>query len=144
MNWKLILQLSLFGLVMGTATVFVIPSTVEPFCWLVIFLVSAWAIIRRAPGRPFGHGVLVGLANSVWVTGAHLVFFNAYIAGHQREMDVLAHSPLPTHPRVMMLGMGPLAGLISGMIIGFLALLAWRVTGRGTGTEGSRALRPTA
>jgi hypothetical protein len=30
MNWKLIIQLSMFGLAMGIATVFVIPSNIEP------------------------------------------------------------------------------------------------------------------
>jgi hypothetical protein len=34
MNGKLVPQLSLFGLAMALATVFVVPSTVEPFCWL--------------------------------------------------------------------------------------------------------------
>ena len=146
MNWKLILQLSLFGLVMGVATVFVIPSTVEPFFWLAIFVFSAWAIIRRAPSRPFGHGVLVGLANSVWMTGAHVLLFHSYVARHAQEMAMMAGGPLPTHPRAMMLGMGPLIGLVSGLVIGFFALLAWRVTGRGTGArmEGARVERTTA
>lgn len=30
MNWKLIVRLSLFGLAMGIATMFLIPSTIEP------------------------------------------------------------------------------------------------------------------
>jgi hypothetical protein len=135
MNWKLILQLSLFGLFMGVATVFFIPSTIEPVCWLAIFAISAWGIVKRAPRRPFGHGVLVGLANSVWVTGAHVLLFGSYVARHPREMAMMANGPLPTHPRIMMLGTGPLIGLVSGMLIGLIALVAWRVTGRGTGTE---------
>ena len=90
MNWKLILQLSLFGLVMGVATVFVISSSVEPFCWLVVFLVSAYAIARGAPGRPFLHGVCVGLANCVWVTGTHIVLADQYLARHAREAAMMA------------------------------------------------------
>ncbi len=42
MNWKLILQLSLFGLAMAVGTVFVIPSNVEPLFWLAIFAVCAY------------------------------------------------------------------------------------------------------
>jgi hypothetical protein len=41
MNWKLIAQLSCFGLAMGVATVFLIPSTIEPFFRLGIFVVCA-------------------------------------------------------------------------------------------------------
>jgi hypothetical protein len=49
MNWKLIFQLSLFGLAMGIATVFVIPSNIEPAFWLVIFLICAYLIAKQSP-----------------------------------------------------------------------------------------------
>jgi hypothetical protein len=124
MNWRLISQLSLFGLAMGIATVFVISSTVEPICWLIIFIISAYAIARRTVDRRFLHGVLTGLANSVWVTAAHMAFFDAYIANHAREAAVMSSMPLPTHPRVMMALTGPVIGLISGIILGIFALVA--------------------
>ena len=51
MNWALIARLSLFGLAMGVATVFLIPSTIEPLFWLVIFAICACIIAIRAPGQ---------------------------------------------------------------------------------------------
>ena len=60
MNWRLILMLSLFGLAMALATVWVIPSTVEPIFWLVIFIICAVIIARQVPARHFLHGLLVG------------------------------------------------------------------------------------
>jgi len=127
MNWKLILQLSLFGLVMGVATVFFISSSVEPFCWLVVFLISAYAIARGAPGRPFLHGVYVGLANSVWVTGAHILLADQYLARHAREAAMMNSMPMPTHPRLMMALMGPVIGLVSGIVLGIFAVVATRL-----------------
>jgi hypothetical protein len=127
MNWKLIVQLSLFGLVMGIATVFVIPSTVEPVCWLVVFLISAYALARNAAGRPFVHGVSVGLANCVWVTGSHVVLFHQYAARHVHEMSTMVSWPLHRHPRVLMLLIGPVIGLISGVILGVFAVIASRL-----------------
>ena len=127
MNWKLIFQLSLFGLAMGLGTVFVIPSTLEPLFWLVIFLVSAYLIATRSTDRHFLHGVAVGLANSVWVTGTHVLLFARYIANHPREAAMMSSMPLPTHPRVMMLIVGAGIGLVSGIVIGLLALLARRM-----------------
>ncbi|HKW48556.1 MAG TPA: hypothetical protein VJN70_14000 [Gemmatimonadaceae bacterium] len=127
MNWKLILQLSLFGLVMGVGTVFVIPSTLEPFLWLVVFLISAYLIATRAADRYFLHGVVLGLANSVWVTGAHVLWFSRYIAHHAREASMMQSMPLSTHPRVMMLITGPVIGLISGVVIGAFALVVHRL-----------------
>jgi len=126
MNWKLILQLSLFGLVMGVATVFFISSSVEPFCWLVVFLISAYAIARGAPGRPFLHGVYVGLANSVWVTGAHILLADQYLARHAREAAMMNSMPMPTHPRLMMALIGPVIGLVSGIVLGIFAVVATR------------------
>lgn len=126
MNWKLILQLSLFGLVMGVATVFFISSSVEPFCWLVIFLISAYAIARGTRDRPGLHGVYVGLANSVWVTGTHILLVNQYLERHPREAAMMSTMPTANHPRIMMAFTGPLIGLASGMLLGLFAIAATR------------------
>jgi len=131
MNWRLILQLSLFALVMGVGTVFLIPSTIEPLCWLVIFGISAYFIARRCANRYFLHGVVLGVVNSLWVTGAHVLLFAQYIARHPREAAMAASMPLPTHPRLMMVLTGPVIGLVSGIVIGVFAIIARRlVAGR--------------
>jgi len=57
MNWKLIFQLSLFGLAMGIATVFV------PFFWLAIFIMCAYIIVRQVLSRHFVHGPMVSIVN---------------------------------------------------------------------------------
>jgi hypothetical protein len=126
MNWKLILQLSLFGLAMGIATVFFISSAVEPFCWLAIFVVCAVAIARGAPGRPFLHGVAVGLVNSVWVTASHALLLDQYLARHAREAAMMRTMPLPDSPRLMMALTGPVIGLVSGIVLGVFAIVAAR------------------
>lgn len=127
MNWKLIFQLSLFGLAMGIATVFVIPSKIEPAFWLVIFLFCAYVIAKRRPGLLFLHGLLLGLANSVWITAAHILFFDAYIARHAQEAALMQGPSLPAPPRVMMAMIGPIIGLISGVVIGIFALIAGKL-----------------
>lgn len=125
MNWKLILQLSMFGLAMGLATVFFIPSQVEPIFWLAIFIICAVIIAKRQPGRPFLHGLLVSLVNSVWITAAHVLLFDNYVATHGREAAMMQHAPLS--PRVMMVLTGPLVGLLSGIVLGLFALAASRL-----------------
>ena len=122
MNGKLILQLSLFGLAMGVATVFVISSTAEPVFWLAIFIVCAYVIGKQAGGAYFIHGLLVGLLNSVWVTGAHVLWFDAYMAHHAEEAAMMAGMPLS--PKPMMLVVGPFIGLASGCVLGLFALVA--------------------
>jgi hypothetical protein len=123
MDWQLIGRLSMFGLVMGIATVFWIPSNIEPFCWLVIFLICGVAIGRSA-SMPFVTGLLLGLANCFWITAEHIVFFGQYVATHPRETEVMKSMPMPDSPRLMMAVTGPVVGIISGVVIGLLSLLA--------------------
>ena len=130
MNWKLILQLSLFGLVMAIATVSVIPSNIEPIFWLLIFLLCAYVIARRAPGSYFLHGLAVSLVNSIWITGAHVAFVTTYMAHHAKEAEMMATMPLATHPRLMMLLTGPIVGFLSGLVLGLFAFVASKIVRR--------------
>lgn len=127
MDWKLIFQLSLFGLAMAIATVFIIPPNIEPVFWLVIFLICAYVIAKRRSSGRFIHGVLLGLANSVWITVAHILLFDRYLAGHAQEAAMMKSMPLADAPRLMMAITGPVVGLISGILIGVLALGAGKL-----------------
>lgn len=124
MDKKLIGLLSMFGLAMGVLTVFVIPPAVEPFCWLAIFAACAVIIARRAPKKYFVHGLLVSLANSVWITAAHVIFFDTYLSHHPSEAAMSASS---ASPRLMMLGMGPVIGVVSGCVLGAFSWIASKV-----------------
>lgn len=127
MNWKLIAQLSLFGLAMGLGTVFFIPSSVEPFCWLVIFITCAYVIAKDRVSRPFLHGLALGLANCVWITGSHLLFVNRYLESHPKEAEMMQAMPMPDHPQVMMALVGTMVGIISGVVIGILAVCVGKI-----------------
>src|SRR5258708_22630748 len=111
MNLKPVGALSLFGLAMGIATIFAIPPNVEPFFWLAIFVFCAVGIARRQPSRPFAHGLLTSIANSVWITAAHLIFFERYVAGHPRQASMMFNAP--PAPRATILLPGPVIGLVS-------------------------------
>jgi LytS/YehU family sensor histidine kinase len=127
MNWKLIFQLSLFGLAMGIATVYVIPSKIEPAFWLVIFLLCAYLIAKNSQAWHFLHGLLLGLANSVWITASHVLLFDNYIARHAQEAAMMQNSPLAVSPKMMMAIVGPVVGLISGVILGLFAFIAGKL-----------------
>jgi hypothetical protein len=130
MNWRLILQLSAFGLAMGVATVFVIPSNLEPIFWLAIFVFCAYVIATQAPGRYFLHGLCVSLVNTVWITGAHILLFDSYIARHAQEAAMMKSMPMPDAPRLMMLMVGPIVGVVSGIVLGLFSLIARLIVGR--------------
>jgi hypothetical protein len=126
MNWKLILLLSLFGLAMGLATVWFISSTVEPFFWLGIFLVSAYMIAKYAPAKFFLHGFMVSIVNSIWVTAAHATFFFTYVVTHPEYLAMTNNlaPALAAHPRRMLLAVGPISGILSGLVLGLFSWVA--------------------
>ena len=100
---------------------FVIPANVEPLIWLVIFVLCAFIVGKRCATKHFLHGLCISLANSVWITAAHVIFFDAYIASHAREAAMSAQM---SSPRLMMIGMGPVVGLVSGLVLGLFCFIA--------------------
>jgi hypothetical protein len=138
MRWTLVFLLSLFGLAMALATVYaIVPSNVAQLFWLPIILISAYVIAVRAGGRFFTYRLAVGIANSFWITVIHGLFVETFMANNPQETAMLASMPLPHRPRLMMALVGPLVGVVSGAIIGILAVLAAWMFGR-------RAPRPNA
>ena len=130
MNWKLIFTLSLFGLAMGFATITWVPSSVEPIAWLLIFLVCAWFIAKNAPGNFFLHGFLVSIVNCIWITATHILFSSNYLAHHAQEAAQYSklNEQFGMSPTTAMLCVGPIIGIISGLILGLFAFVASKLT----------------
>ncbi|WP_214073316.1 hypothetical protein [Mucilaginibacter sp. dw_454] len=126
MNWKLIFQLSVFGLIMAFATVSLISERAEPGFWIIIFVFCAIVIARGAPGRYFLHGFLVSLVNCVWITAVHCYFYDSY-AAHHHDMVTMYKG---THPREMMLLFGPAFGILFGLVLGLFSFVASKLTDR--------------
>ena len=123
MNWKLLLKLSFFGLFMAIGTVFFITPIIELFCWLAIFIFCSYFIAKQTNGKYFQQGFVLSLINCVFVTSAHVLFYSTYIAHHPNEAAMSSQMPLPTHPRVMMLIMGPVFGIVFGLVQGLFAFV---------------------
>lgn len=127
MNWHLIFRLSIFGLIMAIATVYVIPSNIEPIFWLAIFIVCAYLIAKNCTEKYFLNGLLVSLCNAVWITSAHILLYDTYIAKHAQEAAVMTKMQISFSPKLMMLITGPVIGIVSGLILGLFAFIASKV-----------------
>jgi hypothetical protein len=126
MNWKIIFQLSIFGLIMAFGTVSLIPEKVEPAFWLIIFIFCAIVIVRVCPDKFFLHGFLVSMVNCVWITAVHIIFRGTYVANHPQMAEMSASMPaaFAIHPRLAMVIMGPIFGAMFGIILGLFSLVA--------------------
>ncbi len=126
MNWKLIFGLSLFGLAMAFATVYFIPSNVEPYVWLVIFLICSYFIAKNAPGKYFLHGFLVCLIDYFWMMGAHIILSKHYINTHTPE--AAQYAKMNTDLGLSIAGaialISLVIGIISGIVLGLFAFAA--------------------
>jgi hypothetical protein len=129
MNWKLIFQLSVFGLIMALATVSLIPYKIEPAFWIVIFVFCAYVIAKVCGRKYFLHGFLVSLVNCVWITSAHLYFYKSYIANHKEIAGQFSNAlpGLSSHPRLCMAIMGTIVGVFSGLFLGLFAIIASKI-----------------
>ena len=129
MNWKLLLLLSLFGLIMAGATVSLIPEKTEPIFWIIIFIVCAYIIAKKCIGKYFLNGFVLSLLNSVWITAIHIIYCSAYLRNHTDMSPANMHMPASmwTHPRELMLIMGPIFGAIFGLFQGLLAYIASKI-----------------
>jgi hypothetical protein len=123
MNTRLIFLLSLFGLAMAIATVYWIPQNVEPIFWLVIFIICAWIIARNCSANFFLHGFWVAILNCVWILIVHTICFKTYALNHPQMMK-MATWPFAHHPRRDMYVIGPIIGVLSGVIQGLFAWIA--------------------
>src|SRR6202000_357933 len=109
MNWKLIFQLSLFGLIMAFATISLIPEKLEWIFWLVIFIFCAYTIARVCTTKYFLNGFMVSIINCVWITAVHAIFCAAYMKNHPDMTPANMHLPAAMfiHPREAMLVVAP-------------------------------------
>ena len=114
----------MIGLGMGIATVFVIPSNFEPLCWLAIFAVCAAIISKKCRKWYFLNGMMVSMLSSVWVTSAHVLLFDFYKARHVSEMAMMSGLPMGDSPRLMMIFLFPVVGIISGLVLGLFSYAA--------------------
>lgn len=123
LNRKLILQLALFGIAMGSGTVFFVPSAVEPILWLIVFLLSAYFIARYCLRLRFLNGLIVGMLDSLLKTTVHMIFFSSYVARHSQEIAAIRQMTTSISPKQMIALSSPVWGLAFGIIVGLLTKL---------------------
>jgi hypothetical protein len=128
MNWKLVLELGALGIAVGFATVFFVPTQVEPLLWLIVFLPSAYVIARCTARLRFLHSLVVGLLDSLLKTTVHMMFFGSYVARHSQEIAMIRKMTTAVSPRQLIVLSSPVWGLVYGTVIGLLALLFGKFT----------------
>lgn len=128
MNARLVVTLSLLGLLIGIGSVTgIIRSGIESVAWIGVCIVSAIAIIRVAPGRPFRHGFVTGFLGGVLSQLVQVLFFDRYLAFNTDATAGFQRLPPGLPPRIFVLLCSPFVAAFFGVLIGALAWAGARV-----------------
>jgi hypothetical protein len=123
MNWRLIVTLSLLGIVFGISSVFGFTAGCEWLAWLCIGVYSAWRFTRQSREELFLHGFYLGILAGFFSSIVQALFISAYLANNPRMVEALNALPQGLHPAAVVLIMGPIIGTVSGVAFGVLAVI---------------------
>ena len=127
MNWKIVVTLGCFGIVMGAASLFGLTQRIEPLFWIAIVLFAAYWIARNRTPKPFLHGlaaaVLMGMFNSILQSA----FFDMYRSNNPLAANGFYQVPDGFPVRVLLLFIGLAIGVTNGIVVGVLAVVATKL-----------------
>jgi len=124
MNIRLILMLSLLGLVVGILSVVgVIRAGVESVVWLAIALIYGAVLARRAPGKFFLHGFLTGLIAGALAPLVQAAFLGQYLSHNPKAADTLKALPANLPAAVLIILAAPFTGAMLGLVTGLITWL---------------------
>jgi len=127
MNVRLILKLSLLGLLVGAlGIVGLLPARWgETTLTGVITIVFAAVLVRNAPGKFFLHGFLTGFIASAASTLLQAAFMDQYLA-HNTHASESFRTVLPPNvpPAVVVVIATPFTAAVAGVVTGFITW-AW-------------------
>lgn len=122
MNWKLVLLLAAFGVVVGLALVLGWTAGIELWLWLAIAVICIIVLFRLAPAKLWLHGFFVRLIGGGVAPVIQFLLFARYVANNPVLQQEFAQVPGGLEPRYFVLLLAPVAGLVSG---GVLAACVW-------------------
>jgi hypothetical protein len=130
MNWKLVISLSAFGVVMGLASFFGVTKGFEPLIWPIIGIFCALWIARKAGQKYFLHGFFTGVIGGASAPLLQALFFSTYIANNPRAAEDLKQLPAGFSAQTFFFILVPIIALISGLMLGLLSWVAGRIVRR--------------
>lgn len=135
MNWKLILLLSLTGILSGLANVYLVPAKYSALIEMPVSLFCAYILARAQDRRYFLHGLAVGTISAVLATATRLVLLQQYL-GHQ-PADALQYTKMAqeAHGTVAqaIIMMGVFFTIVSGIVVGLFSLAAGKIINKMSG-----------
>lgn len=124
MNWKIILLLTLLGVLMAILSLFgMLKTNYFVIYWIVLALVSGFVIGKKAGSSYFMHGVVSGLFIGIVFTLIQSVFFDTYLMNNPNSLDGFKNITTSLQPQYVLLFSGPFIGIAFGIVAGLIAMM---------------------
>ena len=126
MNYKFILPLLLFGVLMGFAAVKGLLANLELMYWLFIYLVCGLVLAKTSRQKYFLNGFVLGICISIVASLIQILFFDEYLLNNSEVNMELSKLPSSAEPKSFFIMIAPIIGLISGLVLGvFTTAFRW-------------------
>ncbi len=112
---------------MGVLSVLGLTRGVEGWLWLALCIFCAGWMGTQLAERRFLHGFLTGLISGAVAPVIQALFFSTYVANNPEFSQAAAQLPPGISPRIITVVAIPLGGLLSGVVLGLLTMLAGRL-----------------
>jgi len=128
MNLKLWL-LSLFGVIMGFASVYGFTQDNEWIYWLIIGLISGYIVSKVTDKKVFVKSVVIGLFMGIFTGIIQSAMFDTYLLNNPKSLDGFKQIPVSLEPQYVLLFAAPFTGIVFGLFIGLVAFIFNRIKG---------------
>ncbi len=126
MQWKIVIILGGFGVLMGLASVLGFTERIELLVWIVVAVFAAYWIVRTLDAKVFLHGLCAGLLMGIANALLQFLFFDTYLSNNPTSAKQFVDTG-GVSPRVFVLLAGPFIGLFYGAFIGVLNIAGSKI-----------------
>jgi hypothetical protein len=134
MDWRIIFPVGIPGIIMGVLSLFGFTQGIEFWLWLILAIVIAFWIAKKAPARLFLHGLAGGFAAGIANSLVQVLWLDVYRANNPSSMQDFNQLPGDMDVRVFVMIAGIVVGVIYGVLLGLFSWVAGLLLRRRTST----------
>ena len=123
MNWKIVLVLSLLGVLIGIGNVFGLIMGIEWLVWLVAAVITAFVIEKTCSKLFVTQGFLTGFLQALFQGLVTAIFYQTYLAHNLEVLDEISKMPADIAPEFYIIIASVLIGLVYGLFIGLVVFI---------------------
>ncbi len=130
MKWLFIFLLSLVGVFLGWADVYLMNALGLQLLWLAVSIAYSFVLFRFIGSNYFLFGMLLGAGCCTWVAAMHLLLFKDYLHRHADVGRIMASLPTIGDRYGAMLLIDLAKGLFLAFVMGCFAFVVPRAMKR--------------